>query len=101
MDARPTDPRPENDNLTPRRGRRLVAVLAVAGALAAVPVGVALAGSSDGSAGGDAGAANSAGAGNVPAQSTTPDESQRGDGDRGDCPEKDGQSGGSEESTQL
>ena len=97
MDARPTDPRPENDNLTPRRGRRLVAVLAVAGVLAAVPVGVALAGSSDGS----ARLSGSAGSGNVPAQSTTPDESQRGDGDRGDCPDKDGQSGGSEESTQL
>ena len=98
MDERPTNPQTENDNLTARRGRKLVAVLAVAGALAAVPVGVALAGSSDSSAGGDAG---SAGSGNVPAQSTTPDESQRGDGDRGDCPEKNGQSGGSEESTQL
>ena len=70
----------------------------VAGVLAAVPAGVALAGGSDGSAAGDS---NSSGAGTVPAQSTTPDDGQRdrGQGDRGDCPEKDGQ--GSQESTQL
>ena len=68
----------------------------VAGALAAVPAGVALAGGSDGSAAGDG---SSLGA--VPAQSTTPDDGQRdrGQGDRGDCPERDGQGG--QESTQL
>jgi hypothetical protein len=70
----------------------------VAGVLAAVPAGVALAGGSDGSTAGDGG---SSGAGTLPVQSTTPDDGQRdrGQGDRGDCPEKDGQS--SQESTQL
>jgi hypothetical protein len=68
----------------------------VAGLLAAVPAGVALAGGSDGSAASDDGSA-----GTVPVQSTTPDDGQRdrGPGD-GDCPEKDGR-GGQEESTQL
>ena len=85
MDERPTDAGPDN-RLTRRRGRRLVTALAVAGVLAAIPAGAALAGSSDSSAGGD----NSAGA--VPAQNT-PDNGQGGNGqrDRGDCPEKDGQ----------
>jgi hypothetical protein len=88
MDERPTDR---------RRGRRLVTALILAGALAAVPAGVALAGGSDGSAAGDGGSS-----GTVPAQSTTPDDRQRdrGQGDRGDCPEKDGQ-GGQEESILL
>jgi hypothetical protein len=68
----------------------------VAGALAAVPAGVALADGSDGSAPCDGGSS-----GTVPAQSTNPDDRQRdrGPGDRGDCPERDGQGG--QESTQL
>ena len=72
--------------LTRRRGRRLVTALAVAGVLAAIPAGAALAGGSDSSAGGG----DSTGA--VPAQNT-PDNGQGGNGqrDRGDCPEKDGQ----------
>jgi hypothetical protein len=76
---------------------RIVTTLMVAGVLAAVPAGVALAGGgSDGSAAGDG---NSSGA--LPAQSTTPGDRQRdrGHGDRGDCPERDGPGG--EESTQL
>ena len=88
MDERPTDAGPDNSLTTPRRGRRLVTALAVAGMLAAIPAGAALAGGSDSSSssGGDS-------AGAVPAQSTTPDDGQRGNGnrDRGDCPEKDGQ----------
>jgi hypothetical protein len=70
----------------------------VAGVLAAVPAGVALAGGSDGSTAGDGG---SSGAGALPVQSTAPGDGQqdRGQGDRGDCPDKDGR--GSQESTQL
>jgi hypothetical protein len=76
----------------------MVTALMVAGVLAAVPAGVALAGGSGGSASGDG---NSSGAGNLPVQSTTPDDGQRdrGQGDRGDCPEKDGQD--AQEPTQL
>jgi hypothetical protein len=87
MDERPTETGPDNSLTTRCRGRRLVTALAVAGMLAAIPVGAALAGGSDNSAsGGDV-------AGAVPAQSSTPDDRQRGNGDRdrGDCPEKDGQ----------
>ena len=86
MDERPTDTRPDN-TLTRRRGWRLVTALAVAGVLAAIPAGAALAGGSDSSAGGGG---DSAGA--TPAQNT-PDNGQGGNGqrDRGDCPEKDGQ----------
>lgn len=79
MDERPTETGPDNSLTTRRRGRRVVTALAVAGVLAAIPVGAALAGGSDGSTSGTGDAA-----GAVPAQSTTPD-------DRGDCPEKDGQ----------
>jgi hypothetical protein len=90
MDERPTETNPDTSLSTRRRGRRLVTALAVAGILVAIPAGAALAGGSDNSSssGGDS-------AGAVPAQSTTPDDRQRGDGDRdrGDCPEKDGQEG--------
>jgi hypothetical protein len=86
MDERPTETSPDKSLTTWGRGRRLVTAVAVAGALAAIPVGAALAGGSDSSTGGNG---NSAGA--VPAQSTTPDGPQRGDRDRGDCPEHDGQ----------
>jgi hypothetical protein len=81
-----------------RRGRGVVTALVVAGVLAAVPAGVALAGGSGGSAADDGGAS---GAGAVHAQSTSPEDAQRdrGRGDHGDCPEKDGQGG--QESTQL
>ncbi len=98
MDERPTDQAAQETNSSRRRGRGVVAALMVAAALVAVPAGVALAGGSDGSAAGDGG---SSGAGAVPAQSTTPDgeQQERGQGDRGDCPEKDGQGG--QESTQL
>ena len=97
MDERPTDQSPQENQRTRPRGRRIITALMVAGVLAAVPAGVALAGS-DGSTGGDG---SSSGAGTLPVQSTTPDDGQRdrGQGDRGDCPEKDGQ--GSQESTQL
>jgi hypothetical protein len=102
MDARPTDQPEHDNNPSPRHGRRLVTALLVAGALAAVPAGVALAGSSEGTAGGDG---TSSGTGAVPAQSTTPEDGQqgRGDGHRGDCPEKDGPGGqeDSQGSTQL
>jgi hypothetical protein len=96
MDERPIDQVGHDDNPRPRRGRRLVTALLVAGALAAVPAGVALAGGSEGATGGDA-----SGTGVVPAQSTTPEDRQqdRG-GDRGDCPEKGGHEGG-QEATQL
>jgi hypothetical protein len=92
MDERSTDQPANQSNGGPRRGHRVVTALLVAGVLAAVPVGVALAGGSDGSAPDDG---SSSGAGAVPAQSTTPEEGQRdrGQGDRGDCPEKDGQGG--------
>lgn len=93
MDERSTDQSANESNGGPQRGHRVVTALVVAGVLAAVPVGVALAGGgSDGSAADDG---SSSGAGAVPAQSTTPDGGQRdrGPGDRGDCPEKDGQGG--------
>jgi hypothetical protein len=98
MDERPTDQSPHESQRARPRGRRIVTALMVAGVLAAVPAGVAVAGGSDGSAAGDG---SSSGAGALPVQSTTPDGGQqdRGQGDRGDCPEKDGQ--GSQESTQL
>jgi hypothetical protein len=98
MDERSIDQSVHESRGGHRRGRRVVAALMAAGVLAAVPAGVALAGGSDGSAAGDG---NSSAAGAVPAQSTTPEEGQqdRGQGDRGDCPEKDGQ--GAQESTQL
>ena len=98
MDERSTSPSEHESNGGRRRGRGVVTALAVAGVLAAVPAGVALAGGSDGSA---ADNGSSSGAGSVPAQSTTPEDGQRdrGQGDRGDCPEKDGQGG--QESTQL
>jgi hypothetical protein len=82
MDRNPTDTGPDNRMPSRGRGRSLVAALAVAVGLAAVPAGVALAGGadgSDGSGGSAGGAANSAG--------------QRGGGDRGDCPERDRQGG--------
>jgi hypothetical protein len=98
MDERPTDQPGHDHSPTPRRGRRLVTALLVAGALAAVPAGVALAGGSEGAAGADG---SSPGSGSLPAQTTTPEEGQhdRG-GDRGDCPEKGGQQD-SQKSTQL
>ena len=98
MDERSTDRSPHESRSTRPRGRRIVTALMVAGVLAAVPAGVALAGSSGGSNTGDG---NSSGAGALPVQSTTPDDGQndRGQGDRGDCPEKDGQA--AQESTQL
>jgi hypothetical protein len=92
MDERSTDHSPQDNQRPGWRGRRIVTALMVAGVLAAVPAGVALAGGgSGGSASGDG---NSSGAGTLPGQSTTPDNGQqdRGQGDRGDCPEKDGQS---------
>jgi hypothetical protein len=75
----------------------VVIALAVAGALAAVPAGVALAGGNDGSAsrGGDSTGAGAA----APAQTTNPGDPQRGDGKRGDCPNTDGAAG--QDSTQL
>jgi hypothetical protein len=92
MDERSTHQSEHETTPSPRRGRRFVTALIVAGLLAAVPGGVALAGGSADSAG-DGG--SSPGAGAVPAQSTTPDDGQRdrGQGDRGDCPEKDGRGG--------
>jgi hypothetical protein len=75
----------------PRRGRRVVTALLAAGALAAIPAGVALAGDSDGADGG------SSGTDSIPAQTTTPEGGQP---DRGDCPDKGGQQDG-QESTQL
>ena len=99
MDERPTYPSEQGTGGGPRRGRRIAVALLAAGVLAAVPAGAALAGS-DGSEGSAAGNDNSPST--IPAQSTTPDNGQknRGEGDRGDCPEKNGQ-GGQEESTQL
>ena len=82
----------EEDGPTPRRGRRLLTVLAVAGAIAAVPAGVALAGGSDQ----PSGIEGQAGPDATQVQSNTPPD--RGDGqrdggrDREDCPEKDGRS---------
>jgi hypothetical protein len=79
-----------------RRGRRLLAALAAAGALAAVPAGVALAGGSGSSAGDDTSSRGSA----IEVQSTSPD-GQRPDGRDGDrdCPEHRGQD--QQESEQL
>lgn len=76
MDERPTDTGPGNSVTPRRRGRRLVAAVAVAGMLAAIPAGAALAGDSDNSSGNGGSSAG-----------------QRGDGDRdrGDCPKKGGQ----------
>ncbi len=98
MDERSTDQTPQENQTTRLGGRRIVTALMVAGVLAAVPAGVALAGDSGGSSSGDG---NSSGAGTLPVQSTTPDQGQqdRGQGDRGDCPEKDGQS--QQDPTQL
>jgi hypothetical protein len=73
----------------PRRGRRFLAAIAVAGAIAAVPAGVALAGDSGGSGEPSGGEAQSG----RTIQSTQPDR----DGDRRDCP-KDRQGN---EATQL
>ena len=80
------------------RGRALLTVLAVAAAIAAVPAGVALAGSDDsGQASGTEGQT-----GTFEVQDQAPD---RGDGDRRDCPKdhQDGQGdqGGSSDSTAL
>jgi hypothetical protein len=98
MDEPHADQQGHEHNSRPRRGRRVVTALLAAGALAAIPAGVALAGGSDGTAGADGG---SSGTGALPAQSTTPEEGQqdRG-GDRGDCPEKGEQQSG-QESVQL
>jgi hypothetical protein len=98
MDERSTDGSPHESQRSRPLGRRIIAALMVAGVLAAVPTGVALAGGSGGSNSGDG---NSSGAGALPVQSTTPDQGQqeRGQGDRGDCPEKDRQD--AQESTQL
>ena len=99
MDERSTTDQSPHESQTSRpRGRRIVTALMVAGVLAAVPAGAALAGGSGGSSSGDG---NASGAGNLPVQSTTPDQGQqdRGQGDRGDCPEKDGQS--QQDPTQL
>ena len=89
----------EEDGANPRRGRRLVAVLAVAAAIAAVPAGVALAGGSDQ----PSGIEGQAGPDATQVQSTAPD---RGDGrgdDREDCPEhRQGEQGsGERDSTEL
>jgi hypothetical protein len=96
MDEQTAHQSEHESNEDGRRGRGVVTALVVAGALAAVPAGVALAGGSGGSAADDGGAS---GAGAVPAQSTEDAQRDRGRGDRGDCPEKDGQGG--QESTQL
>lgn len=88
----------EEEGATPRRGpRRLLTVLAVVAAVAAVPAGVALAGGSDQPSGIEAQSGPDA----SQVQSTAPD---RGDGQRGhdreDCPEKDqGAQGSSQEGT--
>jgi hypothetical protein len=79
MDEQPADTGPDNRLTARPRARRLVITLAVAGALAAVPAGVALAGGSDTSTGSNGGATNTAG--------------QRGGNHRGDCPEGDRQGG--------
>ena len=77
----------EEEADSPRRGRRLITLLAVAGALAAVPAGVALAGGSDGST--SSGSEGQSGATTIQ-QEAQPDGERP---DRGDCPEKDGQGG--------
>jgi hypothetical protein len=95
MDERSIDQPQQESDRGRRRRHRLVTALMVAGVLAAVPAGVALAGGSDGSAASDGGSA-----GAVPAQSTSPGDGQRdrGQGDH-DCPERDGQGG--QESIEL
>jgi hypothetical protein len=96
MDEQSNDAPAQEHNRDQRRGRGFVTALLVAVAVAAVPAGVALAGGSGGPAAGDG---DSPGA--VPAQATTPGDGRRdrGQGDRGDCPEKDGRGG--EESTEI
>jgi hypothetical protein len=86
------------DGSNPRR-RRLVAALVMAGVLAALPAGAALAGGSGDSGSSGAGDASS-GAGAVEVQSTAPDGQQpdRRDGKR-DCPED--RERGQQESVQL
>jgi len=84
----------EEEADSPRRGRRLITLLAVAGALAAVPAGVALAGGSDGS-GPASGAEGQSGATTIQ-QEAQPDRERP---DRGDCPEKDGQ--GQQDTSEL
>lgn len=88
MDEQPAYTRSSNRLTAGSRARRVVIALAVAGALAAVPAGVALAGSSDGSSGSSGGATNPA--------------DQRGGNHRGDCPERDRQGGeDSQDSAQI
>jgi hypothetical protein len=96
MDEQPAYTGPTNRLTAGSRARRVVIALAVAGALAGVPAGVALAGGNDGSAsrGGE-----STGAGAAPARTTNRGDPQRGEGKRGDCPNKDG--GAGQDSTQL
>jgi hypothetical protein len=96
MDEQPAYTRPSNRLSAGSRARRVVIALAVAGALAAVPAGVALAGGNYGSAsrGGD-----STGAGAAPAQTTNRGDPRGGEGKRGDCPNKNG--GAGQDSTQL
>jgi hypothetical protein len=85
----------EEEAARPRRGRRLLAALAVAGALAAVPAGVALAGDSSGS--GDPGSSG----GDATTIQSEGQQRDRGDGpgDREDCPEHRGQ--GEQDTTEL
>jgi hypothetical protein len=89
----------EEDAGSPRRGRRLIAALAVAGAIAAVPAGAALAGGSGGTSGSEA----SSGPDATSIQSTAPDrhDGPR-DGDRKDCPEdRQDEGSGQSSTTQL
>jgi hypothetical protein len=96
MDERSTDTPARESDRDQRRRRGVVTALVATVAVAAVPVGVALAGGSGGSAAGDGSSSRA-----VPAQTTTPEDGRRdrGQGDRGDCPEKDGRGG--EESTEI
>jgi hypothetical protein len=88
MDEQPAYTRSSNRLTAGSRARRVVIALAVAGALAAVPAGVALAGSSDDSTGSSGGATKSA--------------DPRGGNHRGDCPERDLQgSQDSQDSAQI
>jgi hypothetical protein len=84
----------EHDTSKSRRGRRLLTALAAAGLLAAVPAGVALAGSG-GSGGDDPSSRGSA----IQVQSTAPDGQQPDGRDGRDCPEHRGQD--RQESEQL
>jgi hypothetical protein len=77
----------------PPRGRRLLALMAVVGALATIPAGVAIAESESGN-----GSADSS-TGSVQAESGRQDRGDRDRGDRGDCPEKRG--GGSEQQSSI